>query len=52
MKDDTTPDQKSSALLNQKNTSANTQRLQIVALINKHQSVNTPAIEVSSEVAA
>jgi hypothetical protein len=35
MKDDTTPDQKSNALLNQKDTS-----------------VNTPAIEVSSEVAA
>ncbi|GAC32906.1 helix-turn-helix domain-containing protein [Paraglaciecola polaris] len=37
-----TPDQKSSALLNQKDTSANTQRLQIVALINERQSVNTP----------
>tara|TARA_R110001583_G_scaffold192360_1_gene358760 strand:- start:91 stop:402 length:312 start_codon:yes stop_codon:yes gene_type:complete len=37
-----TPDQKSSALLNQKDTSSNTQRLQIVALITAHQSVNTP----------
>jgi hypothetical protein len=37
-----TPDQKSSALLNQKDTSANTQRLQIVALIHERQSVNTP----------
>jgi hypothetical protein len=44
MKDDTTPNQKSSALLTRKDTGANTQRLQIVALINKHRSVNTPEL--------
>jgi hypothetical protein len=37
-----TPDQKNEALLNNKDTSASTQRSQIVALIHKYQSLNTP----------
>lgn len=37
-----TPDEKNKALLNSNDTSANTQRNQIIALINKHQSCNTP----------
>ena len=37
-----TPDQTNQALLGNKDTSANTQRNQIIALINKYQSRNTP----------
>jgi hypothetical protein len=39
-----TPNDQSSLLLNSKDTSAATQRNQIIALINKHQSANTPEI--------
>ncbi|GAA6183767.1 helix-turn-helix domain-containing protein [Aliiglaciecola sp. NS0011-25] len=42
MKKHITPDQKTDALLNDNDTSANTQRSQIIALLKKHQSVNTP----------
>jgi hypothetical protein len=37
-----TPDQKNEALVNNKDTSASTQRHQIIALLNKFQSRNTP----------
>jgi hypothetical protein len=38
----TSPDQKKDALISKKDTSVNTQRKQIIALINKYQSRNTP----------
>lgn len=38
----TTPGQKTDALLECSDTSVNTQRLQIIALLKKHHSVNTP----------
>jgi hypothetical protein len=37
-----TPDQKNEALLNNKDTSVSTQRNQIIALIHRYQSLNTP----------
>jgi hypothetical protein len=46
-----TPDQKSSPLLSNKDTSAATQRNQIIALINKHQSANTPEIRMAGIIA-
>ncbi len=51
MKDDTSPDQKSSALLKSLDTSASTQRMQIVALINKYQSLNTPELRLQGIMA-
>jgi hypothetical protein len=42
VKRDITPDQKNNALLKSLETSANTQRKQIIALIHKYQSLNTP----------
>ncbi|PKG97852.1 helix-turn-helix domain-containing protein [Paraglaciecola sp. MB-3u-78] len=44
MKDDTTPNNGCNANPNKQDTSAATQRNQIIAFINKHQSANTPEI--------